>query len=80
MDTTTLSEEDQAFVQKFQVKVTNSEIKDPSAEVFLIRHGFSEFNKPHLVQKIEKPGKEEFDKLKQDKSLVDPNLASIGVH
>lgn len=52
-----------------------------NSDVFLIRHGFSEFNAKHLV--LIKEGENHGEKhaiLKADPAMVDPNLHPIGVH
>ena len=52
-----------------------------SADVFLIRHGFSEFNYRHLI--LKKDGGKEgqpFQDLKASPELCDASLHAIGVH
>jgi broad specificity phosphatase PhoE len=52
-----------------------------TADVFLIRHGFSEFNYRHLFLKKDggKDG-QPFQDLKANPELCDANLHPIGVH
>ncbi len=53
------------------------------ADVFLIRHGFSEFNNRHLILKKDEGGEDNehtWNQLKGDPSLIDANLHNIGVH
>jgi broad specificity phosphatase PhoE len=56
-------------------------ITDLHEEIFLIRHGFSEFNQRHLVLKKD-GGKddERFTALKGNPEVIDANLSAIGVH
>lgn len=56
-------------------------IADKDASVFLIRHGFSEFNYQHLILKTDggKDG-QPFQDLKGHPEFVDAQLSSIGVH
>jgi len=43
-----MNDEDTKFVQEFDVMIESPPIKNKeSADVFLIRHGFSEFNAKH---------------------------------
>ena len=52
-----------------------------TADVFLIRHGFSEFNAKHQVLKKEGENHgEKHNALKADPELCDANLHPIGVH
>lgn len=53
------SEEDFKFIQKYGVKLNNDPIADKTSEVFLVRHGFSEFNYKHLILKKDGQGNED---------------------
>lgn len=63
------------------IKTPPIEAKDTS-DVFLIRHGFSEFNYRHLVLKkdVGQHHGPEYQSLKADPTLCDANLHAIGVH
>lgn len=56
-------------------------ITDTHESVFLIRHGFSEFNYRHLILKKD-GGKddERFRALKGNPEVIDAPLSAIGVH
>ena len=78
-----LSPHDLEYVKKYNIQVNTPPIlnKD-TADVFLIRHGFSQFN--HKQVAIEKDGLDLEGKLinaiKCNPDLVDPDLHPIGIY
>lgn len=76
-----MNAEDAAFVQKYEVMIDTPAITDTNEDIFLIRHGFSEFNYRHLILKKD-GGKddERFTALKGNPEMIDANLSAIGVH
>jgi hypothetical protein len=48
-----MNEEDSQFVQQYAVKIHADPISDTTKDIFLIRHGFSEFNYRHLILKTD---------------------------
>lgn len=79
-----LSQADKEFVEKYNVMIDVPAVTDKEADVFLIRHGFSNFNLKHLVIKSESghydAHSDAFRELKGDLSVIDANLSDIGVH
>ena len=76
-----LSDSDKDYVTKYEVMIETPPIVDQDASVFLVRHGFSEFNYKHLI--LKKDGGKEgqpFQDLKAHPELVDAQLSGIGVH
>lgn len=76
-----MKQEDKEYVQKHGVIIKNKAIEEkPGAQVYLIRHGFSEFNYRNIAQK-QHLGKEgqSTNSLKADPRLCDAQLHPIGV-
>ena len=46
-----MNQSDQEFAEKYGVMIDTPAITDSHEKVFLIRHGFSEFNYKHLILK-----------------------------
>ena len=76
-----MNAEDTAFAQQYEVMIDTPAVTDTNEDIFLIRHGFSEFNKKHLVLKKD-GGKddERWTALKGNTDVIDAPLAAIGVH
>ena len=76
-----MNAEDAKFVEQYEVMIDTPAVTDTNEDIFLIRHGFSEFNKLHLVLKKD-GGKddERFTALKGNPDVIDAPLSAIGVH
>lgn len=78
-----MNEDELKYVEKYHIQTETPPIHNKDyADVFLIRHGFSEFN--HEQVALEKDGNDEdgskLRALKSNISLVDPNLHNIGIY
>jgi len=78
-----MDQQDQEYVVKYNIQVhTPPILNKDSSDVFLIRHGFSQFN--HKQVAIEKDGLDHDGSLiraiKCNPDLVDPDLHPIGVY